>query len=66
MADENATMYFKNMPRTLRDMFNAAVTKRGKTMKSELIEFMRAYVAREQENKLGTPRGPNRRTRDRR
>ncbi len=63
MAND-ATMYFRQMPRTLRDMFAAAVTRRGKTMKSEVIEFMETYVQRDTENKLGTPRRPHRKSGD--
>lgn len=38
------TLYFRDVPKTLRDLFHAACARRGKSMKAVLLDFMKSYV----------------------
>lgn len=41
---QKGTMYYRNIPRTLRDMFHSKCAREGRSMRSVVVELMRAYV----------------------
>lgn len=43
---DKGTIFFRNIPAHVRDMYHLCCMKRRRTMKQEFIRFMRAYVAR--------------------
>lgn len=42
--DKKGSLYIREIPSWLRDLFHAACVMRGKTIRSVMIEFMAEYV----------------------
>ncbi len=40
-----ATLYFRKVPRDLRDQFKAMCYKRGSDMQTEILKLMRQYLS---------------------
>jgi hypothetical protein len=38
------TLYFRDIPKTLRDEFHAQCARRGKSMRTVIIDFLKKYV----------------------
>lgn len=50
--DNTATLYFRGIPRNVRDMFKAACAKKGLSMRESLLLHMREMIRVDAEKKI--------------